>query len=169
LGDIKDPRAVEPLIAALKDTDSHVRFDAAWALGQIKDPRAVEPLIVALKDTGTYSELQIHGHVSAQAAQALGQIKDPRAVSSLLAVLRERNTQAIAAAYTFFIELGEPGSEDALIETLNKSGTLQMADELLNCGNSKLERAAQGWAQTNGYRIMHLPTGESSVRWGSNQ
>src|SRR5271157_1077577 len=34
LGKIKDPRAVEPLIAALKDTDGTVRSQAALALGE---------------------------------------------------------------------------------------------------------------------------------------
>ena len=42
---------VEPLIAALKDTDEEVRRAAAEALGKIKDRRAVEPLSAAFKDT----------------------------------------------------------------------------------------------------------------------
>ncbi len=50
LGEIKDTRAVEPLIAALKDKDSSVRNNAAEALGEIKDARAVEPLIAATAD-----------------------------------------------------------------------------------------------------------------------
>jgi len=50
LGEIKDPRAVEPLIAALKDDDlPSVQMEAAKALGELKDPRAVEPLIAAVK------------------------------------------------------------------------------------------------------------------------
>ena len=49
LGEIKDPRAVEPLIAALKG-EYRGACKAAYALGEIKDPRAVEPLIAALKD-----------------------------------------------------------------------------------------------------------------------
>ena len=44
-------RAVEPLIVALKDTDSSVRRWAANALGKLGDRRAIESLIVALKDT----------------------------------------------------------------------------------------------------------------------
>ena len=63
LGEIKDPRAVEPLIAALKDTDKDVRQAAAEALGKIGDPRAVEPLIAALKDA--------EWHVRKAAAKAL--------------------------------------------------------------------------------------------------
>jgi HEAT repeat protein len=48
LGRIGDPRAVEPLIAALKEEDG--RSSAARAPGEIGDARAVEPLIFALKD-----------------------------------------------------------------------------------------------------------------------
>jgi HEAT repeat protein len=49
LGKIKDPRAVEPLIRALKsDRYDNVRQEAAVALGNIGDPRAVQPLIDAL-------------------------------------------------------------------------------------------------------------------------
>ncbi|MCD6215119.1 MAG: HEAT repeat domain-containing protein, partial [Candidatus Desulfofervidus sp.] len=40
--------AVEPLINALKDEASSVRWGAAGALGEIGDERAVEPLINAL-------------------------------------------------------------------------------------------------------------------------
>jgi HEAT repeat protein len=71
---IKDPRAVEPLIAALEDTDSSVRAKAASALGEIRDLRAVGALIAALKDTDS--------SVRAEAASALGKIKDPARLSS---------------------------------------------------------------------------------------
>ena len=50
LGKIGDRRAVEPLIAAMKDRDKGVKKGAAVALGDIGDGRAVEPLIQALKD-----------------------------------------------------------------------------------------------------------------------
>jgi len=50
LGELEDPRAVEPLIAALKDESFSVRKAAAEALGKIGDTRAVEPLSAALKD-----------------------------------------------------------------------------------------------------------------------
>ena len=50
LGQIRDARAVKPLIAALRDDYWAVRRAAAEALGQIGDAPAVEPLIAALKD-----------------------------------------------------------------------------------------------------------------------
>jgi HEAT repeat protein len=79
---INDPRAVEPLIAALKHKNHNVSACAAVALGNIKDPRAVEPLITALK----YGK----GFTGGAAARALGKIKDPRAVEPLMAFFKEK-------------------------------------------------------------------------------
>ena len=42
--------AVEPLIQALKDSNSTIRSKAAYALGEIRDARAAEPLVQALED-----------------------------------------------------------------------------------------------------------------------
>jgi HEAT repeat protein len=70
LGKIKDRRAVEPLIAALKDESFSVRQAAAEALGKIKDPRAVEPLSAALKDAR-------NGDVRLAAARSAGKNQRP--------------------------------------------------------------------------------------------
>lgn len=59
-------RAVEPLIAALKNEDPNIRGIAARILGEIKNPLAVEPLIAALKDK--------HRYVRRNAAEAPVQI-----------------------------------------------------------------------------------------------
>ena len=55
LRELKDKRAVEPLIEALRDYGSieysgSIRFLAASALGELKDRRAIEPLVQTLKD-----------------------------------------------------------------------------------------------------------------------
>jgi HEAT repeat protein len=44
LGNIRDPRVVNPLITALGDLDQDVRFMAAEALGKVGDARALEVL-----------------------------------------------------------------------------------------------------------------------------
>lgn len=49
LGEIKNSRAVEPLIGRLGDNDWKVQVAAIKALGEIKDLRAVEPLLDLLK------------------------------------------------------------------------------------------------------------------------
>lgn len=50
LGDIRDPKSVDPLIGALKDRDHEVREEAAEALAKIGDKRAAEPLNALLGD-----------------------------------------------------------------------------------------------------------------------
>jgi HEAT repeat protein len=160
LGEIKDPRAVPPLVAALEDKESSVRKYAAAALGEIKDSRADQPLIAALKDSGS--------DVRQAAANALGEMDDTRSVTFLLSALNDRNTEVIAGANTFFVQRGVPGSEDALIEALNKYGDESMAEEFLNSGNQKLADAARAWASTNNYEITYTPGG-GSTSWGGRK
>jgi hypothetical protein len=93
LGDIGDPRAVEPLIIVLKegylkgptkeqyDSDPEVRSRAADALAKIGDSRAVESLINALKDDDE--------EVRADVAEALGVIGDNRAIEALKILSKE--------------------------------------------------------------------------------
>jgi len=51
LGELHDPRAIEPLAALLKHLDKNSQIAAARALGEINDPRAIEVLSNALKHT----------------------------------------------------------------------------------------------------------------------
>ena len=90
LGKIGDNRAVEPLIAALNDSDSDVREYAADALGEIGDKRAVEPLIVALRDS--------NDNVRNNSVWALGKIGDKRAVEPLIASLKDSDSVRSEAA-----------------------------------------------------------------------
>ena len=79
LGRIGDPRAVEPLSAALKDG----KHEALAALVLIDPVRAVEPLIAALGAISqqTYSD----------AAAALAKIGDTRAVEPLIEACEDRD------------------------------------------------------------------------------
>jgi len=74
LGALADPRAVEPLVAAL--AHAGIRSAALGALGDIGDPRAVDAVVNALTDE--------KGWVRVVAAEALGKIGDPRAVDPLV-------------------------------------------------------------------------------------
>jgi HEAT repeat protein len=91
LGQIKDTRAVEPLIGALKDEDRDVQEAAVDVLGQIGDTRAVEPLIAALKD-GNWEVVLL------AAARALGKIGDARAVEPLVVALKDSGSDSRRAA-----------------------------------------------------------------------
>jgi len=82
LGQLRDSRAIELLMAALKDSYLHmVRSKAAEGLGLLGDARAVEPLIAALRDQ---EEIVRRG-----AAEALGKLGDARAVEPLIAALSD--------------------------------------------------------------------------------
>jgi HEAT repeat protein len=80
LGSMKEPHAVDHLIAMLTDDKApRCRYAAARALGQIRDPRAVEPLTAALNGRDRF--------LRGDAARALGEYQDPRLVPVLVAAL----------------------------------------------------------------------------------
>jgi HEAT repeat protein len=78
------PKAVGPLMEALKSGNGDARERAAFALGELRDKRATEPLILVMQTDDVYA-------VRTAAATALGQLKDARAVWVLVATLRMRD------------------------------------------------------------------------------
>ncbi len=107
---LHDPRVVEPLIAALKDTDRDVRLSAAVALGKIKDPRAVEPLIVALEDSDV--------NVRCSAIDALGELRDTRAVEPLIPALKDIELALSERAAIALGDIGDPRAVEPLLAAL---------------------------------------------------
>jgi HEAT repeat protein len=159
LGEIKSVSAVKPLIRALKDGDPWVRAQADASLIEIGPP-AVEPLIAVLKENDPF--------IPALSAVALTKIKDPRADSALMTALREQNAKVILGAHTFYVKLGVPGTEAALIETLKKYPSREIAEEYRYCGNPALVGAANEWARKYNQKLgPALPGG--AVQWGSGR
>lgn len=113
LGEIGDARAVEPLFAALKDSDIDVRINAAEALGKIGAP-AVELLIAALKNDDW--------KVRCAAAKALGKIGDARAVEPLVAALDDSDRDVRAEAIWALGEIGDARAVEPLIVALEDVG-----------------------------------------------
>jgi HEAT repeat protein len=83
-------RAVDALVARLRDDSPQVRIAAASALDPARDPRAVEPLIASLRDR--------EPKVRAAAALGVSRPGDPRAVNPLIAALRDRDADVRASA-----------------------------------------------------------------------
>ena len=92
--------AVEPLIVALKNENPFVRRNAAEALGEIKDSSAVKPLINALKDNDLI--------VRRNAAKALGKIKDSSAEEPLTSALKDESPAVRRNAAIALREMGKP-------------------------------------------------------------
>jgi len=125
--------AVEPLINALKDEASSVRWEAAGALGKIGEP-AVEPLINALKDEDS--------SVRWGAAEALGEIGDERAVEPLINALKDEDSDVRWKAAEALVKIGEPAVEP-LIHALKDEDSDVRAAAAMALGKIGDERAVE--------------------------
>ena len=111
LGDIGDERAVEPLLAALKnDETGGVRWKAAEALSKLGTP-AVSGLISALQHDDD--------DVRWKAAIALGEIGDPKAILPLINLLCDDDRYVRSRAAYALSMIGEP-AVDPLIQALRE-------------------------------------------------
>jgi len=129
LGYIKNNRAVDPLIAALRDKISEIRENAAWALGYIKDTRAVEPLIGILKDR--YE----NERVLRETILALGKLRDERAVEALFDALSYSN-------YTISTHAAE------VLEEIKGANRVELLIVRLRNGDQKVRQKAAKAVQT---------------------
>lgn len=105
LSKIVDKRAIEPLVAILKDIDSPVRWAAVTALGNIGDERAVEPIVAALIDKN--SNLVMY------APEALVKIGSQKAVEPLVAALKDNDGYVRRAVAEALEGLGWKPTNDA--------------------------------------------------------
>jgi HEAT repeat protein len=96
LGEIRDKRAVEPLIEILKNKEISLREEAVKALGQIGDQKVVKPLISVLQNEKNYT-------LRGQTIRALGSTRDKRAVEPLLEILQREIQKPRSEANTAII------------------------------------------------------------------
>jgi HEAT repeat protein len=106
----KDPAAVGPLIAALRDKHPVVRMWAAQGLGDFKDPRAIGPLATVLEDKDI-------GAGSA-AATALGLMADKGGLDPLLAALKDPSWKIRQRAVNALGMVERPEVAEALLSSL---------------------------------------------------
>jgi HEAT repeat protein len=106
LGMIGDPRAIDPLIEAMKD--GAVKRHAIASLGMIGDPRALPAVLDALRGKGIRQDgtptpgciVSEDAFIKEAAATALGHFRDPRVIPDLImllkdGILREKAAQAL--------------------------------------------------------------------------
>ena len=135
LGETGDARAVEPLIASLKDSASFVCIYAAGALGKIGDARGVEPLIAIFKDVRL-----------GMAARALDEIGNVRAVAPLIEALSDTRICALVA--TALGKIGDARAVEPLLATLAGSegeGQNAAAQALKRIGDPRANQAIAEW------------------------
>ena len=107
LGEIKDARAIKPLIEALRIQTrwGGAEGSAAQALTDIGEP-AVEPLSLMLKDSDE--------NVRLLATISLGDISDIRAVEPLIEALKDSNKKVQKAAASSLKKIGGEKAEKTL-------------------------------------------------------
>ncbi|MBA3870992.1 MAG: HEAT repeat domain-containing protein [Anaerolineae bacterium] len=118
---IKDARAVEPLIQVLEDTDDKIggtTYQAIDALVAISDLRAVEPLISVVNREKIFENLPVRR----KAVQGLGELQDARAVPILIKTLSDWSGEG-QRVFGFEEVGGWPSMCDYAAHALEKIGT----------------------------------------------
>jgi HEAT repeat protein len=113
LGEIRDRRAVEPLVRALQDSDVQTAIYAAWGLGTIGDARAAPGLIPLLEheDPG----------LRKIAAYALGSLDDPGAIPPLRGLLHDPVEDVAWNAALSLARRGDRAGVPLLVRMLDRS------------------------------------------------
>ena len=96
IGRTRDPRAVPPLIALLRDQEPLVRLDASGALMEIGQP-AVAPLIEAVQSETDAVFLW-------NAIRVLEETGDPQALDALRAILKNHKDPSVQQIARYAIE-----------------------------------------------------------------
>lgn len=115
LGRSRDAKALEPLLAALRDPSRDVRWVAIEALGELRDRRAVQPLVQHLKRREAY---RWSGRL---VANALGAIGGREAMDALSAMLADPDPFVRRCAALALLRQGEPELLARVADVLRES------------------------------------------------
>ena len=133
LGEYKDPKAILPLINALKDEEENVRNSAQKALQDIGTP-AIDALIASLKEENL--------NVREGAAYILGSIGNQRGADPLINVLlNDQDPEVRKRALNALIALKDNRVIDILIKNLNDQDPEVRADAVKALGKNKDPKA----------------------------
>jgi len=147
LGDLRDPRAIGPLMGVLTgDQYSSIRWKAAEALAKIGPP-AVEPLIAALSHP--------NDDVRWKAAIALGEIADKRAIGPLIDLLKDNDRFIKGRAAYALGKIGEAAVVPLIIALDTGDGSLRWGAAIA-LGKIRDERAIKPLIRALGDRYENV-------------
>jgi hypothetical protein len=189
LATVTDPAFIRQLTLVVRAGDAG--DSAARVLASLGEPgvRALAELVKgpepAARESAVYALMWAEGDLAAATFVSLLDSEDPvtRQLAARTAVdafedsaprsdevereLKDRLTDPAIAlgAVEFAVSEGRDETIGAIIEGLFAYGDIGDANVLLNCGNEKLEDAAEKWATEHGYDIEKVP-GEPEHKWG---
>jgi len=120
LGDIKDERAVVPLLEALAiELKSNVRAGIISALGKIGDKRAIKALIQALQDNSS--------SVRSSAAEKLGHFADQEVIKALIPKLEDESYFVRSWSAESLGKIGDSQAIVPLVTALSKEKEIEVS------------------------------------------
>jgi len=150
---------VEPLIAALKDSNKNVRKGAASVLGKIGDTRALEPLIAALTDNDKF--------VRQSAVEALGKM-GAAGVEPLIAALKDSDGNVRQSAVEALGKMGAAGVEPLIAALKDSDGNVRqkVVQVLGETGAPAVEPLLAALQDSDGYirRMATIVLGEIGAK-----
>ena len=171
LAQLRDSKAVEPLVEALNDSDEQIQILAASALGSIGDRRAVEPLIQALT-------IGFGGSNFDSVKKALVSIGDTESLIQALKNSPNQHTQDRLALTLG--SLGDKKAAEPIINWLFEPEQLGLIiadrysyeDRFIECTYNPFDSTTRSWVTNlhcllNGYDqiILEIATGVEKYVW----
>ena len=157
LGQAKNPKYLQSLTDALKDSNKAIRWTAAEALWEMGDKKAVPALIEYLEKGEAYE----WGKVVTM--NALASLKDPQAVNPLIHMLESANPFLRRSAAVALFNIGDDRAIPALIGLLkDPQGFIQRIAQnfLVELTKDKITGETPGehdewmkWYQANSHRL----------------
>lgn len=115
LGRVKDPKALDALLAALRDPNRDVRWTAVEALGEVGDRRAIQPLVQYLRRKEAYR------WGKRLVANALGAIGGREGIDTLSALLADPDPFVRRCAALSLLRFEDPALLPRVAEVLRES------------------------------------------------
>ena len=152
LQSIKDPRAIRPLLLALRDDSTENREAITMTLRNLGDT-ATAVLLASLRDDNprvrwAAASLLIDERGSSWKVAVSVR---PQAALAFDEALKRNDVAVVAGAHLYFLRLGKPGTEKLLVEALRSFGTHAMAQHYWWSGHAPLQRAADEWSGRKSY------------------
>jgi len=119
------------------------------------DDRKVDGLVAQLNTPGTAWE----------AAATLATIQSPRAEKALMAAYDRREYGKMAGAAAFYASKRPPGYEKVLVDLLNQSRDLAVAQDLILARDPKISEPARKWAAEQGFKLVPSNKTPTGVTW----